>query len=495
MAVEAAAPPLLEVHASDAASPAQLDRVDCFNRVLDRAAVRAAAEAAAALLREKMGAEEGHFSGLRDGMADFAEITAGELVRSARQQDPEVQDSVASAVNPVPLPRLGLPVSFSPDAHQAAPPASSSASEVAVPAQALQPRRAGRRTTASEPPPLSPGTSCESPTQTPTHAPSRRRRRMPSSASAPALSPGGGGGIDKLEHTRLPPIEQQSPGRQQRKSLLQQPHSPQRGHSLLQDELRNLPVAEALRQILIERTGSLKQAYKAMDVNGGGVVNPVEFEQGLLKARVFGSPLVGYRDAHELFRGIDQSRHGVLSLQEFLGYMPMIVKKTRCRDTRAQWISYNNQTSAQKSRLVRQPCWKLSSVDRGDNDAEPDYQFAQRQRRELRNQLLGNQRGGLKMEEKRRLVKGLVAHEDRDDELQQHYRKMTEQTERIGNAIHSCSRARSELVSLQQAMVQLSPKTRRGKCRRGSTRSSLERTHTESSVRDRSRTGSSIGEA
>merc|ERR1712204_89501 len=105
----------------------------------------------------------------------------------------------------------------------------------------------------------------------------------------------------------------------------------------------------------------------------------------------------------------------------------------------------------------------------------------------------GNQRGGPKMEEKRRLVKGLVAHEDRDVEWQQHYRKMTEQTERIGNAIHSCSRARSELVSLQQAMAQLSPKPRRG--RREGSRSSIGRTRTESSPCGRSRTGSSVCEA
>ena len=33
-----------------------------------------------------------------------------------------------------------------------------------------------------------------------------------------------------------------------------------------------------------------------MDVNGGGVVNPSEFETGLQRARIFGSPLVGYKN-------------------------------------------------------------------------------------------------------------------------------------------------------------------------------------------------------
>merc|ERR1711924_32115 len=85
-----------------------------------------------------------------------------------------------------------------------------------------------------------------------------------------------------------------------------------------------------------------------------------------------------------------------------------------------------------------------------------------RRRRQLKHQLLdARNRGCLKMEEKRRLVRGLVSDEERDREWQHEYRKMNEQHERIGDAIHSCSRARSELVALQQAMAQLSPETHR----------------------------------
>jgi len=226
--------------------------------------------------------------------------------------------------------------------------------------------------------------------------------------------------------------------------------------SLLQEELRNLPVAEALRQILIERTGSLKFAYRAMDVNGSGVVNPDEFGKGLLKAGIFGSPMVGFRNVSDIFRQIDKPRNGLLSLQEFLGYVPYDNKKhKRDRDTRAQWINYNNKTAAGRSRLARKPKWKADRIAPDEDFHSADHTRA---KKELKLQLLdARKRGGLKMEEKRRLVRGLVSDEERDREWQQEYRKMNEQNERIGEAIHSCSNARSELVALQKAMVQLSP--------------------------------------
>lgn len=290
--------------------------------------------------------------------------------------------------------------------------------------------------------------------------PTRRRapRRLGASASAPTL--GGAdkvGASEKLEHTRLPVVEPRSRCRAVSEGPVcfeRLQRSQARRVSLLQDDLRKLPDSEALRQILIERAGTLKQAYKAMDVNGTGDASPSEFEEGLRRAGIFGSPLVGYRDAADLFRGIDKAQNGVLSLQEFLGYVPM--KPTRTRDTRALWNNYSNKTSAQKSRLARKPRWKPDRI-------LPDHETERvRQRRELKHQLVdARKRGCLKMEEKRRLVRGLVSDEERDRDRHLEYQKMNKQHERIGDAIHSCAQARSELVALQQAMVQLSPETHR----------------------------------
>jgi len=394
------------------------------------------------------------------------EMTAVEMVRSARQEGSDVEDDSASS----------SAVGFS-----------SPVSQQAL-AEASKPRRRRMASSSSAPSlidPDNPGGGTPSPKAKP-----RRRRRVVSSVSAPDL--GSGSPIDPecLEHTRLPPIEphghrrivQLQPNRgrassepTRRPGIPQQPNRSRvrsdchdNRPSMPQDELRNLPVAEALRQVLIERNGTLKQAYKAMDVNGTGVLNtPAEFDKGLLRGRVFGSPLVGYRDASDLFKGIDPSRRGFISLHEFLGYMPICPKSmkltSRSRDTNANWLNYNNNASAQKSRLARQPRWK--EPEQAKNfDEEPDFDIFARQRRELREQFEhARQRGGLNMEAKRRLVKGLVAHEDRDIERLRHDRNMIEQKKRIGEAMHSCSRARSELVMLQQAMVSLSPKPKRCK--------------------------------
>lgn len=267
-------------------------------------------------------------------------------------------------------------------------------------------------------------------------------RRLVSSVSAPVLPP-------------VDPQAGRGAGRASSESLLSNAHRVRgeatRKVSMLQDDLRQLPEAEALRQILIERTGSLKFAYKAMDVNGSGVVSPAEFEAGLQRARIFGSPLVYYRSVVDLFRGIDKANTGVVSLQELLGYMPFKTMR-RTRDTRAQWISYNNKTSAQKSRLARKPKWKS---DEALLDDDTDHV---RRRRQLKHQLLdARNRGCLKMEEKRRLVRGLVSNEERDKQRQYQNGQMSKQGERIGDAINKCARARSELSALRQAMVQLAP--------------------------------------
>jgi len=345
--------------------------------------------------------DEAHQDGVADGEARSSELTAVQLVRQTRQQGLLVEDEVA--------------------------------------------RTAGARFAASYhfvDAPISP-------LPVPVPAPPPRPRKMMQSASAPVMGAvdirtSGG---DRLEHTKLPHIQS---------SRGLPPPVPR--VSMKQEELGSLPVAEALRQVLIEQTGSLKQAYKAMDINGGGVVDRSEFEKGLKRAKIFGSPLVGFRTASDLFRGIDKSQTGSLSLQEFLGYIPFKKgrrengEKGRQRDTHAQWANYSNKTSAQKSRMARKPRWHADTLL---PDPVPDHI---RKRKEMREILRdARTRGNVSKEEKRRLVKGLVSDEDRDEDRLQEFRKMTEMQVRISDSIHSCSRARSELKALQQAMTQLSP--------------------------------------
>lgn len=227
---------------------------------------------------------------------------------------------------------------------------------------------------------------------------------------------------------------------------------------LMQDDLRDVPLAEALKQILIENTGSLKQAYKMMDINRDGIVNCFEFEKGLHRAGVYGSPLEGYRNEAHLFQSLDKNHHGSVKLQDLLGYVPVV--RHPVPDTRSDWISYNNKASAQKSHLARKPRWNRPL---GVCSEHPEVDHLQ-EHRALKRQLVDERqrgRGLLRMEEKRKLVRGLVADEDRFREWQHQHKRMTEQQERIGVAIHDCGKARSELVALQRAMTQLTPETHR----------------------------------
>lgn len=227
----------------------------------------------------------------------------------------------------------------------------------------------------------------------------------------------------------------------------------------MQDDLRDVPLAEALKQILMEKTGSLKQAYKMLDINRVGVVNCVEFEKGLQRAGVYGSPLDGYRNAAHLFQELDPHRLGSVKLQDLLGYVPFV--RHPVSDTRSDWITYNNKASAQKSHLARKPRWKNWALEPSQDYQELDHL---KEHRALRKQLVDERQknhGLNRMEEKRKLVRGLVADHDRLREWHHEQRKMTEQQERIGVAIHDCGKARSELIALQREMAQLAPETHR----------------------------------
>lgn len=232
-----------------------------------------------------------------------------------------------------------------------------------------------------------------------------------------------------------------------------------------------LPAAEALRQVLIGRAGSLRQAYEAMDVRRTGEVDLRDFELGLLDLRVYGSPLVEFADVHELFHAlVREGAGGTLSLEDLLGYVPL--EPQGHPDTRTMWLNYHNKASTHQSRLTRAPRWRaLPGRPAMPNDQMPcvdrvlegvpvrrctDWAVAQsahvQRRRDLR-KIIREARDYIQMDEKRELVGGLVAVEERQAYLANEQRKVARSKHRIEGAIRDCSRARQELVGMQRKMV------------------------------------------
>merc|ERR1712023_193367 len=128
-----------------------------------------------------------------------------------------------------------------------------------------------------------------------------------------------------------------------------------------------------------------------MSLNKNGVVNSFEFEKGLQRAGLYGSPLEGYRSAMQLFdelppkyKAFDPvSGTTILKLQDLLGYVPLV--QSPVSDTRSDWISYNNKASAQKSHLARKPLWRNRSMELRPDYPEVEHMQA---RRALRRQLV-----------------------------------------------------------------------------------------------------------
>lgn len=237
-------------------------------------------------------------------------------------------------------------------------------------------------------------------------------------------------------------------------------------------ELKQLPLKEALRQVLIERAGSLRQAYAAMDVDKSGEVDVQEFDLGLRALRIFGSPLHEFHSVQSLFDSLDEG-HGVLSLQDILDYIPTTRPFSEATDTRALWVDYHNKASAQRSQLARRPCWDIaelpadlapekacreavSPLAAGAGFPEEQSALALHRRRELRRQFreaIGVSEGA----KRRQLVRGAVQAEASLLQAASEQWKIQGQRERIEDAIRGCGRARHALVDMQRMMAGLAP--------------------------------------
>jgi len=229
-------------------------------------------------------------------------------------------------------------------------------------------------------------------------------------------------------------------------------HSPPR---LREDELKQLPVNEALKHVLIRAAGSLRQAYHAMDVGKTGAVNREQFELGLARLHVRGSRIAGFGDPSALFRILDYRGRGELPLSELLGYFP-VKKHQKFKDTGVMFCDYANKAAAQRSRLARAPRWRAGSGDEDDEGEYPkpwgaDPDAWEQQRRDLRRRLR-DLKGEMPMQGKRAMVAGLVAPENYAEMRKKERNASLIQQRRIKGAIGACSRARSDLVGLQQAM-------------------------------------------
>lgn len=239
-------------------------------------------------------------------------------------------------------------------------------------------------------------------------------------------------------------------------------------------ELSQLPLIEALRQLLIEKAGSLRKAYSAMDVSQHGEVDVTDFECGLRTLRIFGSPLAEFPTLQSLFERLDEGGTGVISLQEVLGYIPLRKPIDKAKDTCFLWADYHNKASAQRSELARPPCWRVAELSPDSVAQEqvgreaaaapagsPESKSIQaNRRRELRRQLHDAQNA--KSAQKKAAPRLSVSSEAEEEinPVEQwaavEHRKILGQRGRIEDAIRGCSRARHALVDMQRMMVGLS---------------------------------------
>lgn len=224
------------------------------------------------------------------------------------------------------------------------------------------------------------------------------------------------------------------------------------------EELRRLPVSEALRHVLMERSGGLEQAFLKMDVNRCGEVNFDDFVAGLQAlgfsqrsplADVF--PDLGLR---ELFKKAGP-HHGRLSLHDFLGFVPV---DGRDEGTCTQWFTYHNKTSTVPTALVRKPGWRAKVTQRSGSmpslTEEPSPADAhENNRRRLKIKIRQNRDAGVVAQ--RGLVRGLIPMQGVQEKHAAEKQAAEKWKRRIEGEIRECGKVRMELAEVRGKLAEV----------------------------------------
>lgn len=246
--------------------------------------------------------------------------------------------------------------------------------------------------------------------------------------------------------------------------------------------LKRLAPAEALRQVLLDRAGSLSHAFRKMNVKRDPLaeVTYVDFKAGLDCLGIFGrgSPIPHFARLDEVWEELCSGPcyvgDGKVSLQELLGYVPVRAdsrERTLLRsssgfdETTKQWFNYHNHASRVPSSMLREPRWRARkhasearsmAPTHGRDRREPDWaatvQSSPEESRRLLRQKLRMVRDGGAIAQ-RQVINGLTggslqAPEDR--ERRQYNRER--QARRLDSYIKDCAASRNELISLKNTM-------------------------------------------
>ena len=150
------------------------------------------------------------------------------------------------------------------------------------------------------------------------------------------------------------------------------------------DELRQLPPDVALRQALLFRTGSLKEAVDLMDANGNRLISLSEFRQCLGLLGIDTKEICGM-ESRDLFRFLDANSSGYLSASEVVGYLETD-DQNLLSETEKAWAEYANHSGAMS--INRSPRWKIGQTEDEDKERvlEKDRQWIQ-EKEDIRRQL------------------------------------------------------------------------------------------------------------
>lgn len=216
--------------------------------------------------------------------------------------------------------------------------------------------------------------------------------------------------------------------------------------------LQRLPVAEALRQVLIDKANGMRTAFSRMDLNGNGKLQFQDFEIGMHGLGIFVSPLPQCPSMKEIWAALDKDENDRLSLHDLLGYLP----NDRLGETCSLWSKYHNTTSSSPSTLARLPGWRNTMTKILPKGTETSVESFPRPadikaRKELRTRLREGRNAGGTFQ--RKLVSGIIPEADLHQARALEKREQERWKRRVEGHIRECGKARLELAEVHRQLA------------------------------------------
>lgn len=214
------------------------------------------------------------------------------------------------------------------------------------------------------------------------------------------------------------------------------------------------PPSDKMWHYLEDRFGTLREAFKAMDRNGNGVLSSGELMEALVKFDVPWAEITGLKSYHALFKALCPDKLGLLNIKTAVRHdgLPFEPREDEWQflNTMEKWSKWCDQTGDEVPQRLRPPPWQSEDAAHAKRLLEEKRDRDHRRMRRMIEQGLHKTKAGLQC---------VAWHlpKDLDMEMVQRYRRdaldtVEKKSRRIREVLAHAARQRHDLQHCVQAL-------------------------------------------